>query len=245
MSTGNLPDSERSFSDRIIKRRDFLGLASLAVLASCNAEPGDKTLPALQSGQKFNDAVQGAVFSKSKLAKEYGPAETTPESGFRVNGKDDGPPKFDVPNWHLEIAGLVAHPGIYTLDVLKTFPKKVMTTKHVCVEGWSMNPKWGGTLLSLVLRAAGVDENAKYLSAECWDDYYVPYDMESVMHPQTLLCYEAYSKPLSLDHGGPVRIVMPTKLGYKSAKWLKKLTVTNEKPGGYWEDQGYDWFAGL
>jgi DMSO/TMAO reductase YedYZ molybdopterin-dependent catalytic subunit len=95
------------------------------------------------------------------------------------------------------------------------------------------------------METIGVDMNAKYVMVECGDDYYTSFDMPSILHPQTLLCYEAYGKPLSLQHGAPVRIVMPTKLGYKSAKWLSKLVVTNEKPGGYWEDQGYDWFAGL
>jgi DMSO/TMAO reductase YedYZ molybdopterin-dependent catalytic subunit len=96
-----------------------------------------------------------------------------------------------------------------------------------------------------LMTQAGVDVNAKYVKVECGDEYFTSYDLKSILHSQTLLAYEAYSKPLSLQHGAPVRIVMPTKLGYKSAKWINKITVTNEKPGGYWEDQGYDWFAGL
>jgi DMSO/TMAO reductase YedYZ molybdopterin-dependent catalytic subunit len=228
-----------------LKRRDFLRLSSLALLAACNASPGDKTTPTLQKSQRFNDWVQGGVFSNTRLSEEIAESDLTPESGFRVNGKDRGHPNIDIANWRLEIAGLVEHPGVYTLEDIKKFPKTVMNTKHVCVEGWSMNPKWGGTQLALVLEAAGASKDAKYLYAECWDGYYVPYDMPSARHPQTLLCYEAYNKPLSPDHGAPLRIVMPVKLGYKSAKWLKRLTVTNKKPGGYWEDQGYDWFGGL
>ncbi len=108
-----------------------------------------------------------------------------------------------------------------------------------------MIPRWGGAVLLDFLNYVGADVNARYVGVECADDYYSSYDMPSALHPQTLLCYEAYDKPLTMDHGAPVRIVIPTKLGYKSAKWVKKLTVTNTKPGGYWEDQGYDWFAGL
>jgi len=92
---------------------------------------------------------------------------------------------------------------------------------------------------------AGADMSAKYVRVDCADEYFTSFDMASILHPQTLLCYEAYNKPLTNEHGAPLRIVMPTKLGYKSAKWISKITITNEKPGGYWEDQGYDWFAGV
>ena len=108
-----------------------------------------------------------------------------------------------------------------------------------------MVPRWGGTPLREFLRRAGADASAQYVYLECADDYMTTLDMPSALHPQTLLCYEAYDKPLTLPHGAPVRIVIPTKLGYKNAKWLTKLVVTNDKTGGYWEDQGYDWFAGI
>ncbi len=120
-----------------------------------------------------------------------------------------------------------------------------MNVRHCCVEGWSMIPRWGGTPMQQFMIHAGIDLKAKYVKVECGDDYYTSFDMNSILHPQTLLAYEAYDKPLSLQHGAPLRIVMPTKLGYKSAKWINKIVVTNDKPGGYWEDQGYDWFAGL
>ena len=123
--------------------------------------------------------------------------------------------------------------------------KRVMNTRHCCVEGWSMIPQWGGTPLAEFLGRVGADTQAKYVGVESADDYTTSYDMPGALHPQTLLCYEAYGKPLDAAHGAPLRIVIPTKLGYKSAKWITRLTVTNENPGGYWEDQGYDWFAGI
>ena len=108
-----------------------------------------------------------------------------------------------------------------------------------------MIPKWGGATMKDFMQLAGADPAAKYVMVQCGDEYFTSYDMKSVLHPQTMLAYEAYNKPLTLQHGAPLRIVMPTKLGYKSAKWISKIVVTNDKPGGYWEDQGYDWFAGL
>jgi DMSO/TMAO reductase YedYZ molybdopterin-dependent catalytic subunit len=228
--------------DESFDRRTFLKLAGLTILASCSDEQKDAVL---EKGQRFNDKVQASVFDSSRLAPTYADRDLTPESGFRVNGKDPKPPVIDVARYHLEISGLVKHPGLYTLDQVKQLDKKVENVRHVCVEGWSMKPKWGGTRLSDFLDWVGADLNAKYLRADCADGYYVPYDMPSVRHPQSLLCYEAYNKPLTAEHGAPLRIVMPTKLGYKSAKWITKLTITNEKPGGYWEDQGYDWYGGL
>lgn len=226
-------------------RRKILKLSPLIFLAGCDATPDGRTESFLRSVQSFNDWVQSKVFDGDTMAPEYSDVEMTPESGFRVNGKDDEIPEIDLDEWTLQVDGLVKQPGIYTLEQITSLPKRVMNTRHCCVEGWSMIPKWGGCSLKDFFQLVGADTQAKYVSVECGDEYYTAYDMPSALHPQTILCYEAYAKPLTLDHGAPVRIVMPTKLGYKSAKWISSITVTNEKPGGYWEDQGYDWFAGI
>jgi DMSO/TMAO reductase YedYZ molybdopterin-dependent catalytic subunit len=228
-----------------LSRRELLKLSPLLLLAGCDASPGERTESFLRTVQRFNDWVQSKVFDPAKLAPEYADVEVTPEEGFRVNGKDADDPDIDVENWTLTVEGRVSKPGSYTLEQIMTLPKRVMNTRHCCVEGWSMIPRWGGTPLQEFLRFVGADPRAQYLAVQCGDEYYTSYDMPSALHPQTLLCYEAYGKPLTISHGAPVRIVMPTKLGYKSAKWVDNIIVTNEKPGGYWEDQGYDWFAGL
>jgi len=228
-----------------LSRRKLLKLSPLVLLAGCDATPNGATESFLRSVQKFNDWVQEKVFSPAKLVPEYSEAEVTTEDGFRVNGKDAEDPDFDLDAWKLQVDGLVSRPGSYGMSAILDLPKRVMNTRHVCVEGWSMVPKWGGAVLKDFLSMVGADPKAGYLAVECADDYSTSYDMPSALHPQTLLCYEAYNKPLTLSHGAPLRIVMPTKLGYKSAKWITRMTVTNEKPGGYWEDQGYDWFAGL
>lgn len=231
--------------DTKFSRRSVLKLSPVLLLTGCNLTPNGRTESFLRSFQKFNDWVQSKVFDRSKLAPEYTDAHVTPEDGFRINGKDADYPDIDPGDWTLAVDGLVKKPGKYTIEQIKSFPKKVMNTRHCCVEGWSMIPSWGGTVMSDFLAMVGADPEAHYLSVQSADDYYTPYDMPSVLHPQTLLCYEAYNKPLTIPHGAPLRIVMPTKLGYKSAKWITRITVTNEKPGGYWEDQGYDWFAGI
>ncbi len=239
------PASQEGAAGGGITRRRLLRLSPLVLVAGCNIMPEGKTESFLRSFQKFNDWFQSKVFDGSRLSTEYSASELTPEEGFRVNDKNDDPPDVDPASWTLTVDGLVARPGTYTLESISALPKRVMNVRHCCVEGWSMVPRWGGTVLADFLRMAGADTGAKYLSVRCGDDYTTSYDMPSVLHAQTLLCYEAYDKPLTLAHGAPVRIVMPTKLGYKSAKWVTGLTVTNENTGGYWEDQGYDWFAGI
>ncbi len=226
-------------------RRKLLKISPLLLLAGCDISPSGKTESFLNTVQQFNDWVQEKVFDINKLAPEYSDAELTPEDGFRVNGYDTDEPEIDIEHWTLKVEGLVSKPGEYTLQQITSLPKHVKNLRHCCVEGWSMIPKWGGSAMKDFMRLVGADEHAKYVAVECGDAYYTAWDMPSVLHSQTMLAYEAYGKPLSLQHGAPVRIVMPTKLGYKSAKWVSKIVVTNEKPGGYWEDQGYDWFAGL
>jgi DMSO/TMAO reductase YedYZ molybdopterin-dependent catalytic subunit len=237
-------EEDRRFGEA---RRRLLKAAPLLLVAAagCDISPSGRTETLLKKFQSLNDWMQSKVFDPARLAPEYADGELTPEEGFRVNGYDTQEPEIDIPNWKLAVEGLVARPGEYGIGEIAALPKRVMNTRHCCVEGWSMIPKWGGTPLRAFLESLGVDQTARYVKVECGDDYYTSFDMPSVLHPQTLLCYEAYGKPLTLEHGAPVRIVMPTKLGYKSAKWVSRLVVTNEKPGGYWEDQGYDWFAGL
>ena len=139
-------------------------------------------------------------------------------------------------------------PGEYKLQQIKAFPKIVQNTRHVCVEGWDVVGNFGGTRASDFLHAVGADLSARYLEVTCVDDYYESIDMATILQPQTLFCYEMYGSPLDRGHGAPLRLQMPTKLGYKQAKYLDTIRVTNvltRGKRGYWEDQGYDWFGGL
>lgn len=225
-------------------RRRFLAIPPVLLLASCKFN-GVGTNSLLNGFQRFNNWLQQALFDPKKLAPEYEEAQVTPFEDFRTNSYGTEEPDMDVPNWRLIVDGLVSKPGEYSLEQVTALQKYSKNLRHVCVEGWSMVPQWSGVLMKDFLEMVGADPNAKYVSAECGDDYYTSWDMASILHPQTLLAYEAYGKPLELEHGAPLRVVMPVKLGYKSAKWITRLTVTNEKTGGYWEDRGYDWFGGI
>ena len=120
------------------------------------------------------------------------------------------------------------------------------STRHICVEGWDVIGNFGGVRLSDFLKMIGADPTARFVTVECADDYYESLDMATAMHPQSLLCYEMYGQPLTREHGAPLRLSIPTKIGYKQAKYLTDLKVSHvlEKVG-YWEDQGYSEFYGL
>ena len=130
---------------------------------------------------------------------------------------------------------------------MQALPKLTQNTRHVCVEGWDAIGNFAGTRISDFLASVGADPKAKFLAVQCADDYYESMDMASAMHPQSLLCYEMYGKPIDRGHGAPLRLQLPTKLGYKQAKYITKLEVTNvlRPERGYWEDQGYSWYGGL
>ena len=141
----------------------------------------------------------------------------------------------------------MAHPGAYTLDQIRALPKITQNTRHVCVEGWDVVGRFGGARLSDFLSLVGARPGSRYLTMTCADDYYESLDMATAMQPQSLLCYEMYDRPLDRGHGAPLRLNLPTKLGYKQAKYLMTLEVTDVLPvrNSYWGDEGYSWYGGL
>src|SRR5204863_845278 len=167
---------------------------------------------------------------------------------FPYNGYDVIDPEVDLESWTLNVEGLVQKPGEYQLASIQALPKIVQNTRHVCVEGWDVIGNFGGARVGDFLKLVGADTSARFVEVECADDYYESLDMESLLQPQSLLCYEMYGKPLDRGHGAPLRMQLPTKLGYKQPKYITTLRVTNvlkANKRGYWEDQGYGWFGGL
>ncbi len=139
--------------------------------------------------------------------------------------------------------GLVSDRKPWTLDRLRALPQVSQVTRHICVEGWSAIGKWGGVRFSDFLNQIGADTTARYVGFKCVDDYYSSIDMPTALHPQTQLSLTYDGKTLPAEYGFPMKLRMPTKLGYKNPKHICAIFVTNEYPGGYWEDQGYNWFG--
>ncbi len=231
---------------RKINRRELLKLAPVLALGAFAV--WEWQLPLVLNGQRFSDWASGKLFSRHRLEPTYSNSQVAPFDRFPYNYYDVLDPQVDLERWKLTVQGLVKRPGDYTLQQIQAYPKVVQNTRHVCVEGWDVVGNFGGVRTSDFLRAVGADLSARYVEVECADEYYESIDMETMLHPQSLFCYEMYGKPLDRGHGAPLRLQMPTKLGYKQAKYLVTVNVTNVLRGGqrgYWEDQGYSWFAGL
>ena len=229
-----------------INRRELLKLAPVAILGAF-AIPSLQQ-PLLNTGLRFSDWTAGKLFGHRRLEPEYSNSQVAPFDKFPYNFYDVVDPGVDLASWTLTVEGLVKHPGNYTLQQIQALPKVTQNTRHVCVEGWDVVGNFGGVRASDFLRWVGADLTARFIEVECADEYYESVDMASVLHPQTIFCYEMYGRPLDRGHGAPLGLRMPTKLGYKQAKYLTTVRVTNVlKSGmtGYWEDQGYDWYGGL
>jgi DMSO/TMAO reductase YedYZ molybdopterin-dependent catalytic subunit len=230
---------------RKLNRRELLKLTPI-VLAGAFVIPGLRT-PLLREGVALSDWASGLLVSKARLAPTFAPSAVVPFEKFPYNGYDVLDPNVDLDNWTLTVEGKVRQSGEYTLAQIRDLPKITQNVRHVCVEGWDAIGSFGGVRISDFLRLVGADSRARFLEVACADDYYESVDMDTAMHPQSLLCYEMYGKPLDRGHGAPLRLHFPTKLGYKHAKYLTAFRVTDVlKPRrGYWVDQGYSWFAGL
>ncbi len=229
-----------------LNRRELLKLTPL-VLAGAFVVPKlqDRLL---ELGVAFSDKVTDATFRTHHPVPTFADSMVVPFDRFPYNGYDVIDPEVDLDNWTLTVEGQVAKSGDYTLEQIQKLPKVVENTRHVCVEGWDVIGSFGGARVSDFLAMIGADTRARFVEVECADDYYESIDMASILHPQSMLCYEMYGKPLDRGHGAPLRLRLPMKLGYKQAKYLTTLRVTNvlrPEKRGYWEDQGYAWYAGL
>jgi DMSO/TMAO reductase YedYZ molybdopterin-dependent catalytic subunit len=230
---------------RQVSRRELLKLAPVLALGAFAIPKWQPDL--LKKGLHFSDWTADHVFfRRGHLATTFGDADLTPPPKFPLNSYDVDDPGVDLENWTLTVSGAVQKPGEYKLSQIQALPRIRQNTRHVCVEGWDVIGRFGGSRLSDFLTLVGADMTAKFITVNCADDYYESLDWETALHPQTLLCYEMYEQPLSRDHGAPLRLQIPTKIGYKQAKYLTELKVTNVLDRvGYWEDQGYSWFYGL
>ena len=143
------------------------------------------------------------------------------------------------------MTGRVGRPTAFTLEDLRGFEAFDQITRLICIEGWSAVGKWAGPRLRDILTAVHADASARYLTLRCADGYWTSVDMASARHDQTILALDFLDRPLPPAFGAPMRLRIPTKLGFKNAKHIVSIDVTDAKVGGYWEDQGYGWFAGL
>lgn len=234
----------------MIDRRGFLrlgagaGTASLA--AACGWDGGNAVRPKLLSMSLLNDWVgEHVLFSPTRLARTYDVRERA--SALPSYFISDSVPMLQDPRaWRLKVDGLVGQPLSLSLEDVQRLPRVTYTVKHHCVEGWSAIATWSGVPVSAIAERCGMQPGARFINFASFDaGYSNGWDLASAMHPQTILAYAMNDRILGADHGAPLRLYSPTKLGYKMTKYLVSMTFTDQRPGGYWEDQGYPWFGGI
>ena len=238
----------RSREIESIERRLFLrqglSLGALALLSGCDITDQEDVGKMLHAMSRWNDRVQAILFDPTKLAPEYLESAITKPFPFNAFYGEDEVPEIDAEDYRLELAGLIRDRKPWTLPELYALPQASQVTRHICVEGWSAIGKWSGTPFRAFLERVGADTTAKYVGFKCDDDYYTSIDMATALHPQTLMAFRFADQILPAKYGFPMKLRIPTKLGFKNPKHIRVIFVTNEYPGGYWEDQGYNWFSG-
>ncbi len=231
-------------------RRRFIAggasLGALTLLTGCDVLDSSSAEELLTKVSKFNDRIQAMLFNPNTLAPEYPESAITRPFPFNGYYALEDAPNVDGDSWKLEVRGLVDNKKSWTLQELYQLPQVKQITRHICVEGWSAIGSWTGTPLRHFLEVIGADTRAKYCWFQCADvdGYNSPLDMASALHPQTQMTFKFDDQILPRAYGFPMKIRVPTKLGFKNPKYVISMEVTNDYKGGYWEDQGYNSFSG-
>ena len=232
-------------------RRRLLGRAlafgALGALTGCNYDDlqhpdlADRFLR-LMSG--WNNEVQAVLFSPRTLAPTFSASQITRPPRFNAFYPIGQAPQVDIAAWHLSLAGRIGERQPWSIAQLRAMPQESQITRLICVEGWRVIGQWSGVPLRHFLRAVSADTRSRYVVFHCADGYFESIDMESALHPQTILALDFLGEPLSAPFGAPLRLRIPTKLGFKNPKSIVAMEVTDTWTGSYWANQGYNWFSG-
>ncbi len=230
-------------------RRSFLGRAlgsgGLLVMGGLACDSGQPRTGFLGAMERWNERFQRGLFDPNRLAPELPATDDTPPGLFPAYKIGDVYP-LPPAGWALQVGGMVARPMNLSAADLQRLPRTRLRVRHHCVEGWSAVASWDGVRVSEIARLVGADPRARYVEFRSFEEgYWSSWDLESALHPQTILAYGMNGAPLAREYGAPLRLYSAVKLGYKMVKYLSALTFLPERSGGYWEDQGYEWFAGV
>ncbi|HEX9395870.1 MAG TPA: molybdopterin-dependent oxidoreductase [Burkholderiales bacterium] len=230
--------------ERRLFLKQSLSLGALSLLAGCEITDNDGVQRVLGAMSRWNDRAQAWLFDPKRLAPEFPESAMTNPFPFNAYYSEEEVRIVDGKSYKLQVAGLVREKKPWTLAQLYALPQVSQVTRHICVEGWSAIGKWSGVRFSDFLERIGADTTAKYVGFQCADDYFGSIDMATALHPQTQLSFRYGNELLPPKYGYPMKLRIPTKLGFKNPKHIAAMFVTNDYPGGYWEDQGYNWFSG-
>jgi DMSO/TMAO reductase YedYZ molybdopterin-dependent catalytic subunit len=235
----------------MIDRRRFLEISGASVtaafLAACDSMGPASAKRLLMYAEKKNEGIESFLLRHTSMDNARRSAKTA-GNAFPSYFVSERMPMWDAAadgEWTLQVDGAVKKPVRLTLDQLAALPRRSQRVNHYCVEGWNAVAKWTGTRVSDLARVVQPTADAQYVDFASFDsDYHESWDMESAVHPQTLIAYAMDGRWLGVNHGAPARLHSPVKLGYKNTKYLVRVTFMPERNGGYWSDRGYEWFAG-
>lgn len=231
--------------DRRNVLRGSLSLGALTFLTGCNVTESNSVQTALRAVSHWNDRVQQAIFRPNHLAPTFSESQVVKPPRFNAYyGIEDVAP-VEASTWKLELAGLIADKRPWTAQDIYALPEQELIIRHICVEGWDYIGQWSGVNLRAFLERVGADLNAKYVSFKCADDYYESIDMQTALHPQTILATKYAKEPITDPFGFPLRLRTATKLGFKNPKWIVALEVTNQFQESFYSKQGFNWFSGI
>ncbi|MGH8000472.1 MAG: molybdopterin-dependent oxidoreductase [Brasilonema sp.] len=230
-----------------LSRRQFLQISGLSgtslLLGGCGTPLFEDVVGKLS--EPLNEKVEAFIFNPQKPVPEFSYNEIQPEALIINSFKST--PVIDQARYRLIVNGEVNNPLSLSLAEIHSLPLTSMIIRHVCVEGWAAIVQWGGVRLQDIFALAQPKANVRYVYFQSADGYYSSWDIASSLHPQTLLAYQKNGQSLPVQNGAPLRLASPIKLGYKQSKWITQITLVSQlsRFKGYWEDQGYEWFAGL
>ena len=238
----------RALLRRIERRGIFRGglsLGALAMLGGCDISNDRSVQSVLRAMSSWNDRVQAWLFDPNRLAPTYTEAEVVKPPRFNAYYVIDDVKPVNGAAWRLELGGRIADKRPWTVEQVAALPEQELIIRHVCVEGWDYIGQWSGVNFRHFLERVGADLTSKYVAFQCADGYRGSIDMPTALHPQTILATKYARDTIADPFGYPLRLRMSTKLGFKNPKWITAIEVTNNYPGGYWEDRGFNWFSGI
>jgi DMSO/TMAO reductase YedYZ molybdopterin-dependent catalytic subunit len=225
--------------------RGALTVGAATLLSGCDVSENDSVQKALRAVSSWNDGVQAAILRPDHLAPTFSPSQVVKPPRFNAYYDIENVRPVDGATWKLELAGLIADKRPWTLPQIDRLPEQELIIRHICVEGWDYIGQWSGPNLRAFLTRVGADLTAKYVYFICNDDFTESIDMASALHPQTILATKYAGAPLADPFGYPLRLRTAVKLGYKNAKWIRAIEVTNTFRQTYWSERGENWFAGI
>ena len=231
--------------DRRNVLRGAVSLGALTFLTGCDVSENSQVQTVLRGVSAWNDKVQSVIFRPNHLAPTFSEAQVVKPPRFNAFYDIEDVKPVDGKTWKLELSGLIENKKPWSVQDIYALPEQELIIRHICVEGWDYIGQWSGPNLRAFLQKIGADMTAKYIAFRCADGYTESIDMPSALHPQTILATKYAKEPIADPFGFPLRLRTATKLGFKNAKWIVAMEVTNTFPDTYYNKEGFNWFSGI